>query len=175
MKKTILLMVAALVLFACSSAFAQADNFAIIDVQRIVADSKRGQAAVEDVKKFTERKRTEAEKKLTERDKKAQELERQIKSGIIAEDAINKKVEEFQAYVAEIEEFARKAEQDAREFAQRRETDVKVDLEAIVDRIGAEKGYLIIFRYENVVYNDKSIKDITDEVIAAYDALDDKK
>ncbi len=171
MKKVILL-VAVFVLLASSSAFAVSEKFAIIDVQRIVAESKKGQAAIEDVKRFTERKRAEAEKKLAERDQKAQALEKQIKSGIIAEDAISKKVEEFQAYVAEVEEFARNAEQDAREFAQRRETDVKVDLEDIVDKIGAEKGYLIIFRYENVVYNDKSIKDITDDVVSAYDALD---
>ena len=176
MRKIILLLSAALLLLSSAPALAaDASNFAIIDVQRIVTDSKRGQKVIEEVKAFTDKKRAEAEVKLAEREKKAMDLEKKIQSGIMSEDAAKKEIAKFQTYAGEVEEYARNAEKEARDFAEKKENSVKEDLEAIVDRIGKDKGYLLIFRYENVVYNDESVVEITDDIIAAYDSAKEAK
>lgn len=170
--RKVVLMVAAFVMLAFSAAWAEGDmHYAVLDVQRIVDGSKYGQKVASEVKAFTEKKREEVRVKLAAREKRAADLEKQIKSGLLSQEAGKKKIEEFQKYAAEVDNFAREAEEEARRFANEHKLEIIKDLEVIVDRVAVEKGYDLIFRYESVVYNSPKIVDITDDIIVEYDAL----
>jgi len=174
--KKVAVLVAALVLLAISTAWAEDGlKLAILDVQRIVDESEKGKKVSAEVRKFTDKKREEVEKKLAEREKKAIDLEKQLKSGIMSDDAAKKKVNEFQKYSADVEKFARDSENEARKFASERKLSIIKSLEGIIEKMGKEKGYDIIFRYENVVFNSDKIADITEDVITQYDALKEKR
>lgn len=170
--RKVVLMVAVFVLLVFSAAWAEeGSKFAVLDVQRIVDKSKHGQKITSDVKVFTEKKREIVKSKLAEREKKASDLEKQLKSGIISEEAAKKKVAEFQKYAEDVENFAREAEEEARQFANEQKLLIIRDLEGLVDKVAVEKGYDLIFRYESVVYNSPNVVDITDDVILKYDSL----
>jgi len=173
--KRIAVLVAALVLLAISTAWAEdGPKLAILDVQRIVDESEKGKKVSAEVREFTDKKRKEVEKKLSEREKKAVDLEKQLKSGIMSDDAAKKKVDEFQKYSAGVEKFARDSENEARKFASERKLSIIKSLEGIIERMGKDRGYDIIFRYENVVFNSDRIADITKDVITEYDAFKEK-
>jgi len=173
--RRIAIMAAVIVLLAFSAAWAEDGlKLAILDVQRVVDESDKGTKVSEEVRAFTEKKRVEVEKKLAEREKKAKELEGQLQSGIMSDEAAKKKVEEFQIYSAEIEKFARDSENDARKYANERKLEIIKVLEGIIEGIGRERGYDLIFRYENVVFNSDRIPDITKDIIVEYDAMKEK-
>jgi outer membrane protein len=173
--RRIALLAAVTVLLAFSAAWADEGlKLAILDVQRVVDESEKGRKVSDKVREFTDKKRAEVEKKLMEREKKADELEKQIQSGIMSDEATKKKVEEFQKYAAGVEKFARESENEVRKFASERKKEIVIVLEGIIDDIGRERGYDMIFRYENVVYNSTRIQDITKDVIVEYDAMKEK-
>ena len=176
--RRIAILAAVLVLMAFSTAWAEGGlKLAIMDVQRVVDESEKGKKVSEDVRVFTDKKRAEVEKKLSEREKKAQDLEKQLQAGIMSDDAAKKKIEEFQEYAAAVENFARESENEARNYANERKLEITKSLEGIINKLGEERGYDIILRYENVVYSSDRVTDVTRDVIVEYDAMkeEDKK
>lgn len=173
--RRVAMMAVLFVLIAFSAAWAEDGlKFAVLDVQRVVDESEKGKKVSEEVRAFTDRKRAEVEKKLAERESKAKDLEKQLQSGIMSDEAAKKKVEEFQAYSAGLETFARESEIEARKYANERKLEIIKALEGIIDQIGAERGYDLILRYENVVFNSDRIPDITKDVIVEYDSMKEK-
>jgi outer membrane protein len=173
--RRITLMAAAFVLLALSAAWAEDGlKLAILDVQRVVDESDRGKKVSDEVRVFTDKKRAEVEKRLLERENKAKELEKQLQSGILSDEAAKKKVDEFQKYAAEVEEFARESENEARKYANERKLEIIRSLEDIIDKLGEDRGYDIVLRYENVVYNSDRIPDITKDVTVEYDSSKEK-
>lgn len=171
MRKTVTFVLAILLLASPMAFAADKAQFAVLDVQRVVDDSNHGKKISDLVKEFSAKKRVEVEKKIEEREQKAMDLEKKLKSGVIAEEAAQKTIEEFQKYALEVDEFARQAENEARDFATEQKKQVIKDLDAVINKVSEERGYLIVFRYENVVYADESVPDVTDDIIVEYDAM----
>lgn len=173
--RKIALMVVLAIVFACPAAFAgEPGKMALVDVQRVVMESATGKKLIAEMKEFSNKKKAEVQSKLEERDARGKDLQKQIQSGVLTEEAAQKKITEFQAYMADVEKFAHDMEEEVRNHNAAREDTIKKDLAEIIERMGKEGGYMLILRYENVVYNDESIPDITAKVIAEYDAAKSK-
>lgn len=168
--KRILLITVAAFLLACPIARAETagKDFAIIDVQRVVDQSDFGKKMNKKVDEFFKKKNDEVEKKLAERANRYNALQKKLNSGLLSPEAVKKETEEFQEYYKKVDEAARAAEKEMRDYAGEIELGIKKDLFEIIGKLGEEKGYVMIFSYDKVLYNAPSVVDITDEIIKRY-------
>jgi outer membrane protein len=153
---------------------AQTAQIGFVDLQRVLVGSKRGQEVLANL---------QAEKDAKQREIQAQEKEiRQIEVNLekqrdaITEDArkdrdrgIRDRTRDLRRMV---EDLSRSFTERERDLQQRLYQEVAV----VVRAYGKEKGYLLILgrRVSGVLYGSETV-DLTDEMIAAYDASVNKK
>ena len=171
MKKTVLIMMV-LAFFASAPAFAaEGVKIGIVNEQKVVDDSEYGKKMNAEVDALFKSKNAEVEKALNERNKKGAAIKKSITSGLMSEDARLKAIAEFEQYAVSVDEFIRKTENDMRRYAMDIEMDIKKDLFGIIQVVGDDMGFTVIFSYDKVLYVDKDAVDISDEVIKRYNAL----
>lgn len=171
MKKSVLIMVV-LALFACAPAFAaNGVKFGVVDEQKVVDESEYGKKMNAEVDAVFKAKNAEVEKAVKARSKKGAELEKRLGSGLMSEDAQRNAIAEFQKYDSEVSELIRKSRQEMQKYASDIELDIKKDLFGIIQEVGDEMAFTLIFSYDKVLYIDKDAVDITQEVIKRYNAL----
>ncbi len=157
------------VLFFLTHAFcADTCKIGVIDVMKLQEKSKSFQK----VRKELKERFVALEKKLEKERNGVIELEQELKkqSMMLSLDAkedkrkeLEKKMRRFRFLQNETAEEAKALELDARK-------EVIKDIEKVVNKIGKEKGYVIIFERRTVglIYYKDTI-DLTDEVTKAYD------
>ena len=153
---------------------AQTVKIGFVDLQRVLVGSKRGQEVLANL---------QAEKDAKQREIQAQEKEiRQIEVNLekqrdaITEDARKDREREIRDRTRDlrrtVEDLDRSFSERGRDLQQR----LVQEVATVVRDYGKEKGYLLIMekRLSGVLYGSEAV-DLTDEVIAAYDASVSKK
>ncbi|HEX16706.1 MAG TPA: OmpH family outer membrane protein [Deltaproteobacteria bacterium] len=169
MKKIALLMMVAF--FALLAARAQGANVKIgyVDVQRVLADSKRGQEA----KKEIETRGAELNQEFLKRQQEVKALKEELerKGTLLSEEARKEKEREYQKKVKELERFVKDSREELRQMEREVTTQILKEVEKIINELGKEKGYTLILEKQRsfILYAPEEI-DLTDEVIKALDS-----
>src|SRR3990172_8362676 len=141
---------------------------AYIDVQRILARSSAGVAAREQLEKDKVAMQKEGDGKRTELEKLKEEIEK--KGALLSADARKEKTDTLERKVRDL----RRLVDDYRAELERKEQGLLqkglVDVSGVVERVGKQKGLLIIVekRGAGVIYGSPEA-DLIDEVIKAFD------
>jgi outer membrane protein len=150
-------------------AFAQnTGRIAYVDVQRVLARSAAGVAAREQLEKDKAAMQKEVDGRRTEVEKLRDELDK--KGMLLSSEARKEKQETLDRKMRDL----RRLVDDYRNELERKEQallqKVLVDISGIVERIGKQRGFMLIVekRGAGVVYGSPEA-DITDEIIKAFD------
>ncbi len=158
--------VAALVMAAALPAAAQS-KLAVIDVQRVVAESDPGKEAIQKLKAVSDAKVQEGQTMQQELATLRDQINRQrftVSEERLAE--MNKELEDKTIAIRRFEDDAKRELDDAR----RRELGgLEEQILPIINQIGQERGITLIFNkfQSGLVYADEAV-DITDEVIRQF-------
>lgn len=152
-----------------SSADAQAQKIGIIDSDRVVAESTRGQAAIASLKKIEEQKRTE----LVTLQQEITDLRKRIEDG--AQALAQDRLKELQVQAEDKMIALRRKQDDAQREFEAAQTEafrgIEEQIIRIIDEIGREGGYTVIFNKfrSGLVFAADGI-DITDQVLTRFNA-----
>jgi outer membrane protein len=158
--------VAALVMAAALPAAAQS-KVAVIDVQRVVAESDPGKQAIQKLKAVSDAKVQEGQAMQQELATLRDQINKQrftVSEERLAE--MNKELEDKTILIRRFEDDAKRELDDAR----RRELGgLEEQILPIINQIGQERGITLIFNkfQSGLVYADEAV-DITDEVIRQF-------
>ncbi len=158
--------VAALVMAAALPAAAQS-KVAVIDVQRVVAESDPGKEAIQKLKAVSDAKVQEGQTMQQELATLRDQINKQrftVSEERLAE--MNKELEDKTIAIRRFEDDAKRELDDAR----RRELGgLEEQILPIINQIGQERGITLIFNkfQSGLVYADEAV-DITDEVIRQF-------
>jgi outer membrane protein len=158
--------VAALVMAAALPAAAQS-KVAVIDVQRVVAESDPGKQAIQKLKAVSDAKVQEGQVMQQEMATLRDQINKQrftVSEERLAE--MNKDLEDKTISIRRFEDDAKRELEDAR----RRELGgLEEQILPIINQIGQERGITLIFNkfQSGLVYADEAV-DITDEVIRQF-------
>jgi outer membrane protein len=167
MKKLILTMVAAVLAIPAMAQTTAPSRVAVINVQRVLAESEAGKAALEKLRKSQEE-RTARLKKMDD-DIRALDADLSQKRLSLSQ----QKIEEMAKQISDRKISLQRAAQDAeRELQEMRDAELKsmeAQIMPLIDEIGKEQGFAAIFnKYESgLVYASPAIE-ITDTVIKRY-------
>ncbi|MBI3031223.1 MAG: OmpH family outer membrane protein [Candidatus Rokubacteria bacterium] len=145
-----------------------ATRIAYIDVQRILARSSAGVAAREQLEKDKAAMQREVDGRRTELEKLKEEIEK--KGALLSAEARKEKTDTLERKVRDlrrlVDDFRAELERKEQGLLQK----VLVDISGVVERVGKQKGLLIIVekRGAGVIYGSPEA-DLTDEVIKAFD------
>lgn len=169
LKRTIVLIaVCSLVFFGTAAAQGAANSkIGIVNLQKVLMESKSGRDAIENYKKEVESKQA----MLKSKEDAVKKLDEQFRSSAAKMKPAERKAKE-ESLASEIKELNR-LRQDLGDELKKRDADltaqIMTDVISIVRRIGQEGRYTVIFQASNnVVYLDNAA-DITDEVVKIYD------
>jgi outer membrane protein len=146
---------------------AQNLKIAIIDSDRVIAESTKGQAAIASLKKLEEQKRAE----LSGIQQEITDLRKRIEDG--AQALAQDRLKELQKQMEDKVIAARRKQDDAqREFeAAQAEAfrGIEEEIIRVIDQVGKEGGYTMIFNKfrSGLVFASDSV-DITNEVLARF-------
>ena len=145
-----------------------AARVAYIDVQRILARSSVGVAARERLERDKGAMQKDVDGKRGEVEKLREEIEK--KGALLSADARKEKQETLERKIRDlrrlVDDYRAELERKEQELLQK----VLVDISGIVERVGKQKGFLLIVekRGAGVIYGSPEA-DLTDEVIKAVD------
>ena len=147
---------------------AAASRIAFVDVQKVLVRSLAGVAAREQLERERVTMQKEVEARRAEIDKLREELEK--KGLVLSADARREKEENLQRRMRDLrrltEDLQKELERKEQGFTQR----ILQDLSGLIERVGKEKGFLMILekRGASVIYGDAEA-DLTEEIIKVYD------
>ena len=159
-------LVAAAVL--AGSAEAAGSKIAFVDVQKVLVRSVAGVAAREQLEREKAAMQKDVDTRRAEVEKLREELEK--KGLVLSADAKREKEETLQRKVRDlrrvVDDFQKELERKEQGLTQR----ILQDLTGVIERVGKERGYLLILekRGASVIYGDGDA-DITEEIIKVYD------
>jgi len=140
-----------------------AQNIAFVDVQKVMNQSKRG----EEYKKEIQNKVAYYQKKLDEIDEKVSELEKQLSSPVLSEEAKEKKKKELAEIKAKGLEIQQEAEEELSQMKARAEKELIKEIRKATEKYAKEHNIDLVFvggAIGGVVYHDTAI-DITDQIL----------
>ena len=153
--------------FLVGEALAQsAARIGYIDVQRILARSSAGVAAREQLEKDTAAMQKDMDAKSGEFEKLRDELEK--KGALLSADARKEKTETLERKVRDLRRLADDYRAELERKNQGLLQKVMVDISGVVERVGKQKGLLVIVEKRGLLYGSPEA-DLTDEVIKALD------
>lgn len=142
-------------------------TIATMNLQKVIAVSKTGQAAKQAVTKKFEDYQTKIKKE--EESLMALKDEIDKKGAVWSDEARTKKEREFKRRLQDLEEESQYASNDMKQFEQEKVEPILKELEKIIDEYGKKKGYtLILDTSKGVLYQDESI-DISSILAAELD------
>lgn len=153
---------------------AQTVKIGFVDLQRVLVGSKRGQEVLANLQAKKDAKQREIE--AQEKEIRQMEANLQKQRDALTEDAKKDREREIRDRTRDlrraVEDLSRSFTERERDLQQRLIQEVAV----VVRAYGKEKGYLLIMekRLSGVMYGSETVN-LTDEMIAAYDASVSKK
>lgn len=140
---------------------------AVIDVERILIESSRGKAALDEIETLRKQKQSQGEGLQ----KDIVDLRQRLNEGrlSLSEDKLAELQKQLEDKTIELKRFQDDAN---RELSKKRDTVLKTIEDSVfpvINQIGKEQGYTLIFNKfsSGLVYADEAV-DITDEVIQRY-------
>ncbi len=174
MKKSFLFILMIGILFANNIVLGE-DHIAIriIDMQRCLKESKQGQKIFEALKN----KKETLQRKLDKKQKALLELRKELEkqSMMLSMDAQEDKKKDIERKARELEYFFKDLNEEMMRAQEKEKKKIFNELKDIIEKIGSEEKYALIMerRAGGVLYFDES-KEITEQVIKAYDELKGK-
>jgi len=172
MKKLFLVVFA--IMFICGLALAADTKVAVFDMQKALDDSDAGKSAVENMKKEYQELQKEIDAKSLELKKMQDEINAQ--SAILSDDAKQAKMDEYQKKLKDLQRIIKDANDEFKKKEQTLVAKIAGELRDVVEKMGKELGYSIIFekREAGVLYNSDAA-DITKLVVERYNKEWNKK
>ena len=162
-----------LILMVCNVVFAE--DFArvgLIDLQRCLKESKEGQKVFQILKK----KKGDLQIKLDTKQRELLELRKELdkQAMMLSMDAQEGKKRTIDRKTRELEYLYKDLNEEMVRLQGKEKQRIFKELEKIIKKIGSEENYTLIMekRAGGVLYCSESI-DITDQVIKAYDQMND--
>lgn len=152
----------------------QATKIGFVDVQRVIVSSSAGREAKDRLEKEKNTMQKEIDTKKTEIDKIKEELEK--KAMVLSPEVKKEKEELMQRKIREVrrllDDYQKELDLRDQELTQK----ILQDLGGVIDKLGKEKNYIIIFekRGAGIIYGSKEI-DLTDEIMKMFDEEKTKK
>jgi outer membrane protein len=147
-------------------------KIAIVDLQKVLNESEPGKRAKTNLDAVIKSKQA----KIEEKGKQIEALKEdfQKKNTAMSEDAKKKNEEEIQRLIREYQRTAEDSKEEVRKKEIELTRGVVKDIHDIVEAVGKEEGYAVIFEKSTVAYSDPSV-DITSKVINRYNDANKKK
>ena len=142
-----------------------AADFACVDSQKIVTQSKYVAKAQKEFRNLMER----YQKQLMEKQKKIEELRRQLEQGVLSENAKKKKEQEIQKLEMEIRKLQLEAQEQLNKKRKELEEKIYKRLQGVVKEIAKKKKLQVVFDCAAMIYHEPKV-DITAEVLKKLDA-----
>jgi len=163
MKKT--LVIALTILALSISAYAEV-KIGVINPQKVVSETIRGKQVKAKLEKLGDEKQV----KIKGMEDEIKQLEKDLMSPALNTDTKEKKAMDLQNKRTNLKRYVEDAQKDFQGQYQREMATLYKEIMPIIEKIGAAKGFTIIFDLSNsgISYFDKTI-DVTNEVIKAYD------
>ena len=144
-------------------------KIAIIDSDRVVAESTRGKAALERLKTLQEAKVAEG-RRLTQ---ELADLRKRLEDGrlSLAPDKLEELRKQIQDKGIALERFQADAQRELEEERERALAGIEREILGVIDQVGKEQGYTLIFNKfrSGLVYAEEAV-DISPLVIQRFDA-----
>jgi len=158
--------VAALIMAAALPAAAQS-NVAVIDVQRVVAESDPGKEAIQKLKAVSDAKIQEGQTMQQELATLRDQINKQRFT--VSEERLAEMTKELEDKNIEIRRFEDDAKRELDEARRRELGGLEEQILPIINQIGQDQGFTLIFNkfQSGLVYADEAV-DITDEVIRQF-------
>jgi len=152
-----------------------AEDFArvgLIDLQRCLKESKEGQKVFQILKK----KKDDLQRRLNTRQRELLELRKELdkQAMMLSLDAQENKKKTIERKTRELEYLYKDLNEEMARAQGKEQQRIFKELEKIIEKIGSEEKYTLIMekRAGGVLYCSESI-DITDQVIKAYDQMNE--
>jgi outer membrane protein len=158
--------IAALVIAAALPAAAQS-KVAVIDVQRVVTESDPGKEAIQKLKAISDAKVQEGQSLQQEAAALQEQFNKQRFT--VSEERLAEMTKELEDKTIAIRRFEDDAKRELDEARRRELGGLEQRILPIIDQIGKERGYTLIFNkfQSGLVYADEAV-DITDDVITRF-------
>ena len=162
------LLVCVLVAAPFSFALGSELKIGVVDLQKALNSSKRGQKAKAELKAEYEKKAQEIEAKKAEVEALRKELEK--KASLLSPKAKKAKEEEYRAKLRELKHAVDDAKAELATEEQELSAQILKELVKMIRKRGKSEGYALILEANGgIIYVDPAL-DITSSVIKAYDA-----
>ncbi|MFH1014529.1 MAG: OmpH family outer membrane protein [Nitrospirota bacterium] len=162
MRKILLLTLCLVLLCVAPAAAAEALKIGFVDLPRIFSESDAGKKARADIEAIEKSKKAVIEEKVNTLEKIEEEVTKQ--SSVLSAEAKKAKDEEMEKLQRDIQRLVAEARTELQKKENELTNAILKDVSDIVDAIGYEEGYAIIFRSEAVLSAKKEL-DLTSAVI----------
>ncbi len=149
-------------------AYAQKNQIAVINMQKVLRNSKAGKKAMAELNKKFEKLKRQLQAKQKELKAFKQEMEK--KAPLMNEEARAEKERQYKKMLREFKDKSDDAQYEMRQAESKRMEPILKQLEKIVTKIGKEKHFVVIME-KNMpgIYYTAPDADITDLVIKVFD------
>ena len=156
------------VFFIGSVAYAQTKQIAVVNMQKVLRNSKAGKKAMAELNKKFDRLKKQLQAKQKELKAFKQDMEK--KAPLMNEEARAEKERQYKKMLREFKDKSDDAQYEMRQAESKRMEPILKKLEKVVNKIGKEKGYVVIME-KNMpgIYYTAPDADITDYVIKTFD------
>jgi outer membrane protein len=146
------------------------NRVAVIDVQRLVLESAKGQAALEKLRGLADQKRAEADALQQE----VQDLQAQVKvgRGSLSDARLAELEKQLEDKVIEFERFEDDAEREMKEEQAEAFDEIENEIMPIINRAATELEYTLVFNKfsSGLLYAEADV-DITDLILERYNTV----
>lgn len=161
----------ALSILPVSAPAADTTKFGAIDIQKVLNESEAGKKAKSDLESLIKSKQSTIDEKGKIIEKMKSDLEKQ--SSVLSADARKNKEDELEKVVREYQRLVQDSQAEIKKKEAELTDGILKEIRDLVDKIGEEEGYTIIFEKGTVLYSNKGI-DITESVLKRFDAAKTK-
>jgi outer membrane protein len=151
-----------------SAPAADTAKFGAIDIQKVLNESEAGKKAKSDLESMIKSKQSTIDEKGKAIEKLKSELEKQ--SSILSGDARKNKEDTLEKMVREYQHLVQDSQAELKKKESELTDGILKEIRDLVDKIGEEEGYTIIFEKGTVLYSNKGI-DVTESVLKRFDAV----
>ena len=159
MKKLAVVLMGFLLLMIIGCNAPEPPKFGVVDVVKVLGSSKTGQKATSEVDNLVKAKQAE----LKEKGEAIKKIEKNLK-----ENPPKGKAEDLNRAAAEYQRLASAADAEVKKKAAEMRKTVFEQMKKIIETLGQEEKFLMIFTADNVPYFQQTT-DVTDKVIKKYD------
>jgi len=156
------------VMMAMSTVAGAADiKVGYVDFGKVQAESKAGKNAIKTIETMFKDKQTQLDKRQKELESLMDELDKQ--SQLLSEDVRRQKEDKLQKDYKDLQRFKADSEEELNKKKSEIAQNMLVEVSNVIKKFGKEEGYTLILERSVVLYAPDAV-DVTDKIIAAYDA-----